>query len=115
MKVRILFCWAGNVYNWSGTWPFSCIPSPGDTLAIQSFVDKGYIKADEKDVVFEGSSTGRYKGLEVSLEGLLSNEYHTKVVSVNWTGTGIEIEVTTDIYQQRDDIGFNLWDERENF
>ena len=43
---------------------------------------------------------------------MLSNEYNTKVVSVNWTGTGIEIEITTDMYQQRDSIGSNLWEEK---
>lgn len=112
MEVRILFCWAGNVYNWRGTWPFSCVPSPGDTLGIQSFIEEGHIKADEEDVVFKGSDLYRYRGLEVSLEGLLSNEYNTKVVSVNWTGTGIEIEITTDMYQQRDSIGSNLWKEK---
>lgn len=112
MEVRVLFCWAGNVYNWRGTWPFSCVPSPGDTLGIQSFIEEGHIKADEEDIVFKGSNIGRYRGLEVSLEKLLSNEYNTKVVSVNWTGKGIEIEITTDIYQQRDDIGSNLWDEK---
>lgn len=112
MEVRILFCWAGNVYNWRGTWPFLCVPSSGDTLGIQSFIEEGHIKADEEDVVFKGSKIGRYRGLEVSLEELLSNEYNTKVASVNWTGKGIEIEITTDIYQQRDGIGSNLWDEK---
>ncbi|ERK38669.1 hypothetical protein HMPREF9135_1883 [Segatella baroniae F0067] len=62
--------------------------------------------------MFKGSNLYRYRGLEVSLEGLLSNEYNTKVVSVNWTGTGIEIEITTDMYQQRDSIGSNLWEEK---
>ena len=114
MELRILFCWAGNIYNWRGTWPFSCVPSPGDTLGIQSFIEKGHIKADEEDVVFKGSDLYKYRGLEVSLEGLLSNEYNTKVVSVNWTGTGIEIEITTDTYQQRDSIGTNLWEEEKN-
>lgn len=83
-----------------------------DTLGIQSFIEEGHIKADEEDVVFKGSDLYRYRGLEVSLEKLLSNEYNTKVVSVNWTGTGIEIEITTDMYQQRDSIGSNLWEEK---
>ena len=47
MEVRILFCWAGNIYNWRGTWPFSCVPSPGDTLGIQSFIEEGHIKASD--------------------------------------------------------------------
>lgn len=113
MRVRVIFCWAGNVYDWYGDWPFPCVPSPGDTLAIATFVEDGVLEAEQKNVVFEGSSTGRYAGLEVSLDGLLSNPYNTKVVSVNWTGTSVELEVTSDIYQERDSLGFHLWEERK--
>lgn len=109
MEVRIMFCWAGNVYNWYGSWPFPCVPSPGDTLSIQSLIEEGVVKAGEANIVFKGCKIGRYAGLEVSLEGLLSNDYNTKVVSVNWKGKGIEIEITTDIYQERDSSGTGLW------
>lgn len=112
MELRILFCWAGNVYNWYGKWPFPAVPSPGDTLSIQSLIEEGVVEAEKDNIVFRGSCPGRYRGLEVSLEGLLSNDYNTKVVSVNWTGKGIEIEITTDIYQERDSIGSNLWKEK---
>lgn len=109
MKVRISFYWAGNIYNWYGYWPFPCVPSPGDTLSIQSFIEAGVVEADKDNVTFKGDNLGRYHGIHISLESLLSNDHNTKVVSVNWTGTGIEIEITTDIYQQRDSLGVDLW------
>ncbi|WP_232726858.1 hypothetical protein [Prevotella intermedia] len=83
-------------------------------LSLQSLIEEGVVEAEKDNIVFQGSCPGRYRGLEVSLEGLLSNDYNTKVVSVNWTGKGIEIEITTDIYQERDCLGDNLWKDKNN-
>jgi len=111
MKLRIIFCWAGNVYNWYGRWPFPCVPCTGNTISIQSFIEKGHVRAEvPHDIVFCGC--GRYLGLEVSLQGMLFNDYNTKVVSVNWVGEGMEIYVTTDIFAQKDHLGIDLWEEK---
>ena len=110
MKLFIMFYWAGNVYYWYGKWLFPSTPSPGDTLNMRSFLDDNLIKADCEDIVFYG--LGKYKGIEVSMEGLFSGYYDVKISSINWRSYGIAIEVTTDQYMEKDALGNYLWKEK---
>ena len=64
MELRILFCWAGNVYNWYGKWPFPVVPSPGDTLSIQSLIEEGVVEAEKDNIVFRGSCLEGIEGLK---------------------------------------------------
>lgn len=110
MKLFIMFKWAGNVYYWYGKWLFPSTPSPGDTLNMRSFLDDNLIKAEREDIVFYG--LGKYKGIEVSMEGLFSGYYDVKISSINWRSYGIAIEVTTDQYMEKDALGNYLWKEK---
>lgn len=101
-----MFCWAGDVYYWYGKWLFPSTPSPGDTLNI----DDNLIKAEREDIVFYG--LGKYKGIEVSMEGLLSGYFDVKISAINWRSNEIAIEVTTDKYMEKDAIGNYLWKEK---
>lgn len=99
MKLSIIFYWAGDVYYWYGKWLFPSTPSPGDTLNMRSFLDDNLIKADCEDIVFYG--LGKYKGIEVSMEGLLSGYFDVKISTINWRSNGIAIEITTDKYMEK--------------
>ena len=110
MKLSIIFYWAGNVYYWFGKWSFPCVPSPGDTLDMHSFLIDNLIKADREDIVFIGS--GKYEGIEVSMEGLLSGYFDVKIAAINWRSSGITIEVRTDKYMEKDEPGRYLWTEK---
>lgn len=111
MELSIIFCWAGNVYYWFGKWSFPCVPSPGDTLNMHSFLEDNLIKAEREDIVFAG--LGKYAGIEKSMEGLFSGYFDVRITAVNWRSKGIAIEVTTDKYMEKDDLGEYLWEERE--
>jgi hypothetical protein len=110
MKLSIIFYWAGDVYYWYGEWLFPSTPSPGDTLNMRSFLEDNLIKADCEDIVFYG--LGKYKGIEVSMEGLLSGYFDVKISTINWRSNGIAIEITTDKYMEKDAIGNYLWREK---
>lgn len=109
MRARIMFDWAGNIYDWDIDWPLPFFPSKGETFDFKSFVDAGIIK-DFEDVVFVGRD--RYVGLEKSIMDMLQNEYNTVIENINWRATSIEIELTTTLYRRRDSMGYNLWKEK---
>lgn len=111
MKTRIMFDWAGNIYDWYIDWPHPVFPHKGETLDFKSFVDTGIIK-DFKDVVFVGHD--RYEGLEKSIMDMLQNEYNTVIENINWRATFIEIELTTTLYPRRDSLGYRLWEEKRH-
>lgn len=104
MKVRIIFDWAGNIYDWWIDWPHPFFPSVGDTFEITSFIDEGFIK-NYKNVKFKGRF--KYEGLESSILSMLQNCYNTKINNINWMANGAELEITTDLFE-KDSI---LWDE----
>ena len=104
MKVRIMFDWAGNIYEWIIDWYLPYFPSVGDTLEFQDFVEKGIIK-DFKDVKFKGRY--KYDGLETSIYHMLQNCYQNKIVNINWLSDSVELEITSVIYENES----RLWDE----
>lgn len=110
MRARIMFDWAGNIYDWDIDWPLPFFPNKGETFDFKSFVDAGIIK-DFKDVVFVGLE--RHEGLEKSIMDMLQNEYNTVIENINWRATSIEIELTTTLYRRRDSMGYNLWKEKK--
>jgi hypothetical protein len=103
-----MFDWAGTIYDWYIDWPYPIFPTVGETFAFGEFVTDGIIK-DFKDVHFEGRS--RYAGLKRSIFDMLQNDYHTKIVNVNWRPHVIELEITTTIYNNYDSGICSLWKE----
>lgn len=95
MKVRIMFEWAGNTYCWVIDWHLPFFPHIGETLEFSSLVDDELIK-DFKNVYFKGHF--KYEGLETNILGMLQNCYHTKIVNINWMSFGVEIQITTTLY-----------------
>lgn len=110
MKARIMFDWAGNIYDWYIDWPLPFFPSKGETFNFEGFINNGVIK-DFKDVVFVGCF--RYEGLEKSIMDMLQNDYDTIIENINWRPTCVEIELTTTLYSRRDNSdGCLLWEEK---
>lgn len=109
MKARIMFDWAGNIYDWYIDWPLPFFPSKGETFAFSSFIDTGAIK-DFKDVEFVG--VWRYLGLERSIFDMLQNDYCTFIENINWRATCVEIELGTTLYLKQDASGNVLWKEK---
>ena len=100
MKTRIMFDWAGEIYDWHIDWHLPYFPHIGETLEFSSLVDDGIIK-DFKDIHFKGLQ--KYRGLEKSILGMLQNPYHTKIVNINWMSSGAEIEIATTLYENNPD------------
>lgn len=109
MKTRIMFDWAGNIYDWYIDWPLPFFPSKGEIFDFSSFIETGVI-SDFKDVKFVGR--WRYRGLERSIMDMLQNSYDTVIENVNWRATCVEIELGTTLYLRRDSMGYNLWEEK---
>lgn len=109
MRARIMFDWAGNIYDWYIDWPLPFFPSKGETFNFRSFVEEGVIE-DFKDVMFVGQ--WRYDGLERSIMSMLQNDYHTVIENINWGVSYVEIELTTTLYLRTDSSGYSLWKEK---
>ena len=104
MKVRIMFDWAGTIYDWYIDWEMPFFPRKGDTFEFSEFVDEEVIK-DFKDIRFKGRY--KYAGLEKSILGMLQNAYNTKIVNINWMPRKVELQITTDLF----DNDSSLWEE----
>ena len=111
MKVRIMFDWAGNIYEWIIDWGLPFLPTVGDTFALMDFVEKGIIK-DFKDVKFRG--VFRYDGLEKNISGMFINSYNTRVVGRTWNADIVEIEIATNLFDATDENGIYLWKDVKN-
>lgn len=109
MTTRIMFDWAGNIYDWYIDWPYPFFPSKGETFDFGSFVDLGIIK-DFEDVEFIG--VYRYKGLKRSIYDMLQNAYDTFIENINWGADRVEIELATTLFLKRDSLGSYLWEEK---
>lgn len=97
MKVRFMFDFAGNIYDWYSIWSLPFFPRVGESIALLTFFenDNEFLENIRK-ISFSGVDI--YDGLSIDLDHLLYNSYSMKIININWQKEIVEVEIANNQY-----------------
>lgn len=112
MKVSFILEWGLEYYRFKTyDWKLPYFPNVGHTLEIldifcpdgrrEDYPENEYLK-DYWNLEFKGR--GDYAGEVITMERLLCNPYHLKIIGINWMSDVTEVFFTSNLYKK------DLWD-----